>query len=201
MRHLRNSDLASPESAAQYEADNVAAFQALAQCPKPVVAMIHGPCIGGGLAIALTADIRYCDQEATFAIPAARLGLAYPPSEIETLVRTVGMAAAKEIFFTARRFTADEAVGRGLVSAVKRRGELYTFVRETADADRRECAPHAEELQARRGRAGQSRTIVATPPLFSGLCSSALRATTTPRESGRSSRSGSPTSGADRAAR
>jgi enoyl-CoA hydratase len=104
----------TPESAAQYEADNVAAFNALAHCPKPVIAMIHGPCIGGGFAIALTADLRYADERATFAIPAARLGLAYPPSGV------------------ARRFSAEEALSRGLVNAVRPKDDLGTFVRETA---------------------------------------------------------------------
>jgi enoyl-CoA hydratase len=114
-----------------YEVATAAAFDALTECPKPVVAMIHGFCIGGGLAIALTADLRYASTEATFAIPAARLGIGYHASGVEALVRVVGMSAAKEIFFTARRFDAQEALARRLVDGVVPREELAPFVDAT----------------------------------------------------------------------
>ena len=91
---------------------------ALATLEKPVLAMIHGHCIGGGVAIALTADARYAAEDAVFAIPAARLGLGYHMAGLEALVNLVGPSRAKEIFFTARRFTAAEACEMGLVNAV-----------------------------------------------------------------------------------
>jgi enoyl-CoA hydratase/carnithine racemase len=119
------------EAVAQYEADSVAALHALSTCPKPVVAMVHGFCMGGGLAIALAADLRYAADDASFAIPAARLGVGYPASGVDTLVRTVGPASANEIFFTARRFDAAEALARGVVNAVKPKSELEAFVRST----------------------------------------------------------------------
>jgi enoyl-CoA hydratase len=122
----------SGSAAAEYDAANERAFQALAGIDKPVIAMIHGFCVGGGVALALLADIRYAADDAVFAIPAARLGLGYPASGLESLVQVVGLSAAKEIFFSARRFDADEALARRLVNEVKPKAELETFVRDMA---------------------------------------------------------------------
>lgn len=121
------------DAVAEYDAVGAAAYLALSQCEKPVIAMIHGFCIGGGVAIALTADVRYSADDAQFAIPAARLGLGYHMAGIEALVRVVGYSAAKEIFFTARRFSAEEARARRLVNDVKPKAELESFVRQTAE--------------------------------------------------------------------
>src|ERR1051326_5709340 len=95
-------------SGSRYEEEKAHAFTALQGRGKPVIAMIHGFAIGGGVALALCADFRYAADDATFAIPAARLGLGYPILGLETLARVVGFAAAKEILFTARRFDAEE---------------------------------------------------------------------------------------------
>jgi enoyl-CoA hydratase/carnithine racemase len=119
-------------NAAEYDRGNAAAFVALAAMEKPLLAMIHGFCVGGGVAIALTADLRYAADDARFAIPAARLGLGYSAAGIETLARVVGDSFAKEIFFTARRFDAEEALRMGLVNAVHPKGDLESRVRETA---------------------------------------------------------------------
>ncbi|MCB9722485.1 MAG: enoyl-CoA hydratase/isomerase family protein [Spirochaetaceae bacterium] len=120
------------DSAVQYDMDNLEAFEALASIGKPVIAAIHGFCIGGGCAIALTADLRYCAEDAVFAIPAARLGLGYGASGLATLSRVVGEPRAKEIFMTARRFDASEAAAMGLVNRVLPKAELDGFVAETA---------------------------------------------------------------------
>jgi enoyl-CoA hydratase len=117
---------------ADYERDNARAFGALARLAKPVIAMIHGWCVGGGLAISLSADLRYAADDAVFAIPAARLGVGYALEGLDALAKLVGFSAAKEIFFTARRFRADEALRMGLVNAVLPKAELEDFVRETA---------------------------------------------------------------------
>src|SRR5437870_2206523 len=69
----------SGAGAQAYEAENARAFAALMHIDKPVLAMIHGYCVGGGVALALTADMRYAAADAVFAIPAARLGLGYHP--------------------------------------------------------------------------------------------------------------------------
>ena len=119
--------------AQRYELENTEAFDAISSIRKPVIAAIHGFCIGGGCAIALTADLRYCAEDAIFAIPAARLGLGYNASSLRTLTRIVGEPAAKEIFFTARRFDALEAESVGLVNRVVPKHELDDFVARTAE--------------------------------------------------------------------
>jgi enoyl-CoA hydratase/carnithine racemase len=123
----------SGDATRAYDADSGRAFLALATLEKPVLAMIHGHCIGGGVAIALTADARYAADDAVFAIPAARLGLGYHMSGLEALVNLVGPSRAKEIFFTARRFSAQEACDIGLVNGVFPAALLEKQVRETAE--------------------------------------------------------------------
>ncbi|HXQ23451.1 MAG TPA: enoyl-CoA hydratase [Candidatus Acidoferrales bacterium] len=123
----------SSVGAEQYDADNARAIGALAMCAKPVIALIHGFCVGGGCAIALAADLRYAADDAVFAIPAARLGLGYGAGGLEILERVVGVAAAKEIFFTARRFRADEALHMGLVNRIVPKAELDACVHKTAE--------------------------------------------------------------------
>lgn len=109
----------------EYEALNEAAFQALMTCRVPTLAMIHGFCLGGGLGLALACDLRFADDAAEFAIPAAKLGLAYNPRWMRPLVAMVGPAMAKEILFTGRRFTAAEALAMGLINRVFSRADLY----------------------------------------------------------------------------
>ena len=120
-------------AASDYDANNAKAFAAIGDCPKPVIAMIHGFCVGGGAAISLKADLRYTADDGVFAIPAARLGLGYGASLQESLVATVGLPAAKEIFFTARRFKAPEALRLGLVNEVLPKADLETHVRRVAE--------------------------------------------------------------------
>jgi enoyl-CoA hydratase/carnithine racemase len=120
-------------SAAQsYEETTARAFAALGSLAKPVVAAIHGFCVGGGMAIALTADLRIAADDAVLAIPAARLGLGYHAAGIDALVRLVGPSTAKEILFTARRFAAPEALARGLVNEVVAKASLDARVRQLA---------------------------------------------------------------------
>jgi len=115
-----------------YEALVDAAHHAIENSPKPVIALIHGFCVGGGLAVALSCDLRYADASSRFAVPAARLGLGYGVSGTNRLIATVGHAAAREIMFSARRFSADEARAMGLVNRVLPDAELDDFVRKVA---------------------------------------------------------------------
>ncbi len=115
-----------------YERENARAFGTVARLEKPVLAMIHGFCVGGGVAVSLCADLRYAADDAVFAVPAARLGVGYAMGGLEALTNVVGFSAAKEIFFTARRYGAEEALRIGLVNRVLPKGELEGFVRETA---------------------------------------------------------------------
>jgi len=119
-------------AAREYDERNARAFEALVAIRKPVIAHIHGFCVGGGAALSLTADLRFCADDSVFAIPAARLGLGYSAGGLRALVDVVGFAAAKEIFFTARRLDADEARAMGLVNHVLPKAELDAFVLETA---------------------------------------------------------------------
>jgi enoyl-CoA hydratase/carnithine racemase len=116
-----------------YDEANARAFVALARLRMPTIAMIHGFCVGGGAALSLTADIRWCADDAVFAIPAARLGLGYSAHGLEALVNAVGLPAAKEIFFSARRYPAEDALRMGLVSRVLPKAELEAATRKFAE--------------------------------------------------------------------
>lgn len=114
----------SPENAREYEGINERAYEAVRSCPKPVIAMIHGFCMGGGLGLAIAADLRIAADDAIFGVPAAKLGLGYPPRGMATLLSLVGPARAKELFYTARRFYARDALAMGLVSEVVAKVQL-----------------------------------------------------------------------------
>ena len=114
-------------SAASYEAVTAGAFEALLGVAKPLVAMVHGVCIGGGLAVAACADLRVAAADARFAVPAARLGLGYHQRGIERLVGLLGPSVTAELFFTARQYDAEEALRVGLVNRVVPKADLLTF--------------------------------------------------------------------------
>ncbi len=94
------------------------ATEALASCRVPVIAAIRGACMGGGLGIALAADLRYAANDTLFSVPPGRLGVGYPIDAINRLVATIGRAAATDLLLTARRFDADEALRIGLIHHV-----------------------------------------------------------------------------------
>lgn len=109
------------------------AYAAIYELAKPTIAMIRGYCIGGGVGLALCCDIRICSENSKFAVPAAKLGLGYGYKGIKKLVDVVGPSYAKEIFFTARQFTATEAHQMGLVNRVLPDAELDEYVRNMAE--------------------------------------------------------------------
>jgi enoyl-CoA hydratase/carnithine racemase len=119
---------ASEEAAAQYARISEGARRRLEATPKPTIAMIRGYCIGGGVGTALACDLRIAAEGSKFGIPAARLGLGYAYDGIRKLVDLVGPAYAREIFYTARQFTAEEALAMGLVNRVVPDAELENFV-------------------------------------------------------------------------
>jgi enoyl-CoA hydratase/carnithine racemase len=121
-------------SASAYEVVTSRAFAALLDLDKPLIAMIHGHCMGGGLATALCADVRLASSEARFALPAARLGVGYHRAGVERMVDVVGPAAAAEIFFAALQYSADEALRLGLVNRVLPKDDLEGFTRAYATA-------------------------------------------------------------------
>jgi enoyl-CoA hydratase len=100
---------------------------------KPLVAMIQGFCIGGGLATALSADIRIASRDSSFGIPAAKLGLGYDYGGLKVLSNLVGPSVAKDILFSARFLDADEALRVGLINRVVERDELEQTARDYAE--------------------------------------------------------------------
>jgi enoyl-CoA hydratase len=108
----------TPEAAKRYDDINVAAFKALKALPVPVIAAIEGPCLGGGLGLALACDLRIAARSAFFAIPAARLGLAYPPEALGDLLEAVSPSNAKRLLYSAERLTAEQAFDMDLVNEV-----------------------------------------------------------------------------------
>ena len=109
-----------------------AARQALATFSKPTIAMIHGYCLGGGLAIALMCDLRFASDDSTFGIPAARLGVGYAAPSIALLQALVGPAYTREILFTGRRFSGEEGLRMGLINRVLPAAELLPYVQDSA---------------------------------------------------------------------
>jgi enoyl-CoA hydratase/carnithine racemase len=101
--------------------------------PKPTIAMIRGYCIGGGVGLAICCDMRICTTGSRFAVPAAKLGLGYSYHGLKRLVDLVGPSFAKEVFFTARQFSAQEALEMGLVNRVVPDAELDAYVQNYAD--------------------------------------------------------------------
>lgn len=127
------SERASKEAVDRYNVTVEKANSAFYNFPKPTIAMIQGYCIGGGVGLALSCDMRICSDNSKFGVPAAKLGLGYGYSGIKKLVDVVGPSFAKEIFYTARQFTAAEAVAMGLVNRVLPAAELEAYVKNYAD--------------------------------------------------------------------
>jgi len=124
----RNSAAAS----AEYSKKAAESQGMLYKLDKPLIAMIQGYCIGGGLAVALNADIRFATEESVFGIPAAKLGLGYGYGGVKTLMDLVGPSNTKDILFSARFLTAEEALRIGLINRIVPQNELETAVREYA---------------------------------------------------------------------
>lgn len=123
---------ATPESA-KHSADLISdAIKSLAQCKKPVIAAIDGACVGGGVSVALAADIRVAGEGAKFAVTPAKLGLVYPVDDTRRLIETVGVPAAKDILLTGRLFLSDEAYRMGLVTRLVAKGDALSAARELA---------------------------------------------------------------------
>src|SRR6266849_656215 len=124
---------ASEEAAAAYAKISESARNRLNETLKPTIAMISGYCIGGGLATALSCDLRIAAEGSRFGIPAARLGLGYAYDGIKKLIDIVGPAYAREIFYTARQFSAEEALAMGLTNRLVPAGELEGYVKNYCD--------------------------------------------------------------------
>jgi enoyl-CoA hydratase/carnithine racemase len=107
-----------------------AAMEAIAKHPWPTVAAINGHCLGGGLELAITCDLRICAAGAKLGMPPAKLGLIYGHTGLRKFLDVVGLARTKELFLTGRNFEAERAEQIGLVNEVVAAEELE---RESVD--------------------------------------------------------------------
>jgi enoyl-CoA hydratase/carnithine racemase len=126
------AERANKAQAREYGAVMHATAQALEQCRHPVVAQIHGICVGGGLEIAAFADIRICGESSRFGAPIKNLGLVMAYAEMAPLVRLVGSAVALEILLEGRIFDAAEAKEKGIVNRVVPDAEVASEARAAA---------------------------------------------------------------------
>lgn len=142
---------ADSDSNDRYSDVSRTAMLALAHLQKPAIAMIRGFCMGAGVALALSCDLRFCSEDAKFAIPAAKLGLGYRFDGVQALARVVGTTHASEILFTARRFDALEARRMNLINHVVASSELEDAVLYTAHqiADNAPLTVRASKLALR----------------------------------------------------
>jgi len=125
---------AAKEAVKHYEALAEDALMSIYRFPKPTVAAIRGWCIGGGVNVAISCDIRLAASDAVFSIPAARLGLGYRYSALKNLVDLIGPGAAKDLFFSARRIDAAEALRLGLVTRTAAVEDLPALLAEYTGA-------------------------------------------------------------------
>ena len=93
-------------------------INAMRRCPKFIVGRVQGKTVGGGVGLAASCDMRFCGNSSQFAIPAAKLGLGYEYEGINRLVQLIGPAFTKEIFYTARRFSAEEMIAMGFINKI-----------------------------------------------------------------------------------
>ena len=124
----------SPQTTKLYNDTAQKASKALKDVNKPTIAMIRGYCVGGGVSTAMSCDLRIAAEGSTFAVPAAKLGLGYEYEGVRKLMDVVGPSFAKEIFFTARQFTAPEALTMGLINRMLPSDQLEAYVRDYANA-------------------------------------------------------------------
>ena len=109
------------------------ALQAVAECRHPVVAMIHGPCVGGGLELACQCDLRISGESGRFGVPINRLGFSIAYDELAAVLPVVGRAAALEILIEGRVWDAREAFAKGLLTRVVPDEKLADETRATVE--------------------------------------------------------------------
>ena len=125
---------AMKEAVKRYEQLAEAALQGIYEFAKPTVACIRGYCIGGGVNVAISCDMRVASSDSVFSIPATRLGLGYRFSAMKNLTQLVGPGYAKDIFFTGRRLDAAEALRIGLVNRIAEPAGLPALLAEYTTA-------------------------------------------------------------------
>jgi enoyl-CoA hydratase/carnithine racemase len=121
------------EAVLHYNARVAAVNYFINNIPKPTIAEINGYCIGGGLGLAVCCDLRFCSEKSKFGLPAAKLGLGYAFENLKRLVDLVGPGLARDITFSARQITSEEALRAGLVQKILPEEELSEFVVDYAN--------------------------------------------------------------------
>lgn len=116
-----------------YEASNSRAFAAIREAPVPVIAAVRGVCYGGGFGLAAAADLRLASSDAVFAVPAARLGLAYPADAVQDFVRGLGSQMARRALFTGSALQASELLASGFLLEMTEPDELDLRAQFLAD--------------------------------------------------------------------
>ena len=120
------------QASEEYAKKSAAQRALLADYPKPIIACIRGFCLGGGMQVAMSADIRIASNNSQFGIPAARLGIAYGYDGLKNLVSLVGPSWARLIMYTGMRIDSAEALRIGLVDRVLPGTELWDATMEIA---------------------------------------------------------------------
>lgn len=121
------------ERAAEYSRAVAAALDGLAAFPRPTLAAVDGACVGGGCGIALACDLRFAAHGSKFGITPGKLGLVYTLNDTRRLIDAVGVSAAKDILFTGRILSADEALSLGLIDRLTGRDALMDEARAFCD--------------------------------------------------------------------
>lgn len=124
----------SREAVDHYNERVAKAYKSVNYFPKPTIAEVNGYCIGGGLGLAVSCDIRFCSAKSKFGLPAAKLGLGYGFDALRRLVDAIGPGAARDIVFTGRQVDSEEALRIGLVQKIVAEEELTDFVTKYADS-------------------------------------------------------------------
>lgn len=161
---------AAREAVTRYEEMAENALMGIYACRKPTLSCIRGFCIGGGVNVAISCDIRIASSDSVFSIPAARLGLGYRYSAMKNLVDLIGPGAAKDLFFTARKIDAQEARSLGLISRVCEPDQLPALLAEYSAA----LAANAP-LTVRAGKAITAEILKPSPELDFALCQQLIR--------------------------
>lgn len=122
----------SADEARRYGEDMMAALQSIAGLRKPTIALLRGACIGGGLALALACDLRFAGRDVKIGMTPARLGLVPPLADVARLVAQIGVAATKDLLFSARLLEGGEALQLGLIDRLTDNEDLATAVDDYA---------------------------------------------------------------------
>ena len=161
---------ATREAVGRYEEMAENALMSIYRLSKPTLACIRGYCIGGGLNVAVSCDLRIATSDSVFSIPAARLGLGYRYSAMKSLVDLIGIGAAKDLFLTARKIDAAEALSIGLIGRVCSPDALDSLLSEYTAA----LTANAP-LTMRAGKAIIAEILKPSPDVDVALCQDLIR--------------------------